>query len=220
MIVAAPLRILVADDHAILRQGLKLLIESQPDMEVVAEAADGKLALELAAKVKPDIVVMDISMPRMNGLIATRSLKEKQPNITVVALTRHEDDTYLEELLRAGASAYVLKQSAPTDLLKAIRAVAAGGIYLDPAMTPRVADGLLSGTTHVAAETGAKLTERESEVLRLVAVGHSNIEIAAQLDISVKTVEVHKANAMRKLGLTGRVDVIRYGVLRGWLYDT
>jgi DNA-binding NarL/FixJ family response regulator len=217
---SAPLRILVADDHAILRQGLKLLIESQPDMQVVAEAADGTVALELADKVKPDIVVMDISMPRMNGLMATRSLKEKQPDITVVALTRHEDNTYLEELLRAGASAYVLKQSAPTDLLKAIRAVAAGGIYLDPAMTSRVADGLLSGTTHVATETGAKLTERESEVLRLVAVGHSNIEIAAQLDISVKTVEVHKANAMRKLGLTGRVDVIRYGVLRGWLYDT
>ena len=218
--MAAPLRILVADDHAILRQGLKLLIESQPDMQVVAEAADGKVALELAVEVKPDIVVMDISMPHMNGLVATRSLKQNQPNITVVALTRHEDDTYLEELLRAGASAYVLKQSPPADLLKAIRAVAAGGIYLDPAMTSRVADGLLSGTTRVATETSAKLTERESEVLRLVAVGHSNIEIAAQLAISVKTVEVHKANAMRKLGLTGRVDVIRYGVLRGWLYDT
>ena len=218
--MAVPLRILVADDHAILRQGLKLLIESQPDMQVVAEAADGKVALELAVEMKPDVVVMDISMPHMNGLTATRSLKQKQPNITVVALTRHEDDTYLQELLRAGASAYVLKQSAPTDLLKAIRAVAAGGIYLDPAMTPRVADGLLSGTAHVATEKGGTLTERESEVLRLVAVGHSNIEIAAQLDISVKTVEVHKANAMRKLGLTGRVDVIRYGVLQGWLYDT
>jgi DNA-binding NarL/FixJ family response regulator len=218
--MATPLRILVADDHAILRQGLKLLIESQPDMQVVAEAADGKVALELAVAVKPDVVVMDISMPHMNGLTATRSLKQQQPNITVVALTRHEDDTYLQELLRAGASAYVLKQSAPTDLLKAIRAVAAGGIYLDPAMTSRVADGLLSGTTQVATKTGAQLTERESEVLRLVAVGHSNIEIASQLDISVKTVEVHKANAMRKLGLTGRVDVIRYGVLQGWLYDT
>ena len=218
--MAAPLRILIADDHAILRQGLKLLIESQPDMQVVGEAADGKAALELAAEVTPDVVVMDISMPHMNGLTATRSLKQKQPHITVVALTRHEDDTYLQELLRAGASAYVLKQSAPTDLLKAIRAVAAGGIYLDPAMTSRVADGLLSGTTHVAPETNAKLSERESEVLRLVAVGHSNVEIAAQLAISVKTVEVHKANAMRKLGLTGRVDVIRYGVLQGWLYDT
>jgi DNA-binding NarL/FixJ family response regulator len=189
-------------------------------MEVIGEAADGKAALDLAVAVKPDIVVMDVSMPGMSGLIATRSLKQQQPKIMVVALTRHEDDTYLEALLRAGASAYVLKQSAPADFIKAIRAVAAGGIYLDPAMTSRVADGLLAGTIHVDAETNAKLTDRESEVLRLVAVGHSNVEIAARLDISVKTVEVHKANAMRKLGLTGRVDVIRYGVLQGWLYDT
>jgi len=215
-----PLRILVADDHAIVRQGLKLLIDNQPDMEVIAEAADGKAALALAVAVKPDIVVMDISMPGMNGLIATRSLKQQQPDVMIVALTRHEDDTYLEELLRAGASAYVLKQSAPADFLKAIRAVAAGGIYLDPAMTSRVADGLLTGRVQVDSETSTKLTERESEVLRLVAMGHSNVEIAVRLGISVKTVEVHKANAMRKLGLTGRVDVIRYGVLQGWLYDT
>jgi DNA-binding NarL/FixJ family response regulator len=215
----AALRILVADDHAIVRQGLKLLIDSQPDMKVVAEAADGKAAVDLATEVNPDIVIMDISMPAMNGLVATRALKQQRPKVLIVALTRHEDDAFLDELLRAGASAYVLKQSAPADLLKAIRAVAAGGIYLDPAMTPRVADGLLARTPP-AARTDAKLTERESEVLRLVAVGHSNIEIAARLEISVKTVEVHKANAMRKLGLTGRVDVIRYGVLQGWLYDT
>ena len=220
MIVPALLRILVADDHAIVRQGLRLLIDNQPDMEVIGEAADGKAALDLAVAVKPDIVVMDVSMPGMSGLIATRSLKQQQPTIMIVALTRHEDDTYLEELLRGGASAYVLKQSAPADFLKAIRAVAAGGIYLDPAMTFRVADGLLAGTIHADAETNAKLTDRESEVLRLVAVGHSNVEIAARLDISIKTVEVHKANAMRKLGFTGRVDVIRYGVLQGWLYDT
>ena len=215
-----PLRILVADDHAIVRQGLKLLIDSQQDMTVVAEAADGNAALERAEAVKPDIVVMDISMPGMNGLTATRTLRQRQPTITIVALTRHEDETYLEELLRAGASAYILKQSAPADFLQAIRAVAAGGIYLDPAMTSRVAGGLLAGKPHVNAETSAKLTERESEVLRLVAVGHSNVEIAARLGIAVKTVEVHKTNAMRKLGLTGRVDVIRYGVLQGWLYDT
>ena len=215
-----PLRILVADDHAIVRQGLKLLIDSQQDMQVVAEAADGTAALELAEALKPDIVIMDISMPGMNGLTATRTLKQRQPTITIVALTRHEDERYLEELLRAGASAYILKQSAPADFLQAIRAVAAGGIYLDPAMTSRVAGGLLAGRPHVNTETSVKLTERESEVLRLVAVGHSNVEIAARLGIAVKTVEVHKTNAMRKLGLTGRVDVIRYGVLQGWLYDT
>jgi DNA-binding NarL/FixJ family response regulator len=215
-----PLRILIADDHAIVRQGLKLLIDSQQDMKVVAEAADGQAALERAEAVKPDIVVMDISMPGMNGLTATRTLKERQPKVTIVALTRHEDETYLEELLRAGASAYILKQSAPADFLQAIRAVAAGGIYLDPAMTSRVAGGLLAGKPQVNTNTGVKLTEREGEVLRLVAVGHSNVEIAARLGIAVKTVEVHKTNAMKKLGLTGRVDVIRYGVLQGWLYDT
>jgi DNA-binding NarL/FixJ family response regulator len=214
----APFRILVADDHAVVRQGLKLLIDGQPDMEVVAEAADGKAVLEVAGRVSPDIVVMDVSMPRMNGLVATRALKQQQPRITIVALTRHENHTYLEELLRAGASAYVLKQSPPTAFLQAIRAVAAGGLYLDPAMTARATNGLLAGKAHV--DAGGTLTERESEVLRLVAVGHSNVEIAARLGISVKTVEVHKANAMRKLGLTGRVDVIRYGVLQGWLYDT
>jgi DNA-binding NarL/FixJ family response regulator len=216
----APLRIVVADDHAIVRQGLKLLIDNQPDMTVVAEAADGEAALEQTAAANPDIVVMDISMPGMNGLVATRTIKRRHPAVMIVALSRHEDDQYLEEMLRAGASAYVLKQSAPADFLQAIRAVAAGGIYIDPAMTPRVADGLLSGKAPLRSQPTTRLTERETEVLRLVAVGHSNVEIAARLDISVKTVEVHKTNAMRKLGLTGRVDVIRYGVLQGWLYDT
>ena len=216
----APLRILIADDHAIVRQGLKLLIDSQPDMTVVAEAADGDTVLERAGAVHPDIVVMDISMPGMNGLVATRTLKQSQPNVTIVALTRHDDNAHLEQVLRAGASGYVLKQSAPTEFLQAVRAVAAGGIYLDPALTSQVADGLLAAKVHAEIDGSATVTERESEVLRLVAVGHSNVEIAAKLDISVKTVEVHKAKAMRKLGLTGRVDVIRYGVLQGWLYDT
>ena len=216
----AQLRILIADDHATVRQGLKLLIDSQPDMGVVGEAADGNDVLRQAAALKPDIIVMDISMPGMNGLIATRTLKRAQPRVSIVALTRHDDETYLDELLRAGASGYVLKQSAPMEFLQAIRAVAAGGIYLDPAMTSRVADGLLAGHAEVASQPRATLTERESEVLRLIAIGHGNKEIATQLTISVKTVEVHKANAMRKLGLTGRVDIIRYGVLQGWLYDT
>jgi DNA-binding NarL/FixJ family response regulator len=216
----APLRILIADDHAIVRQGLKLLIDSQPDMKVIAEAASGDAVLQQAAAVKPDVVIMDISMPGINGLMATRMLKQRQPDTTIVALTRHEEKTYLEELLRAGASAYVLKQSAPTEFLRAVRAVAAGGIYLDPSMTAQVADGLLAPKPSVDAEGGGKATERENQVLRLVAIGHSNVEIAEKLLISVKTVEVHKTNAMRKLGLTGRVDVIRYGVLQGWLYDT
>jgi DNA-binding NarL/FixJ family response regulator len=226
-----PLRILLADDHAIVRQGLKLLIDNQPDMGVVGEAIDGNDVLSQATALNPDIIVMDISMPGMNGLTATRTLKRQQPGVTIVALTRHDDDTYLEELLRAGASAYVLKQSAPTEFLRAIRAAAAGGVYLDPAMTSRVADGLLagdatqahstpSGRSGQAGEPRGNLTDREAEVLRLIAVGHSNKEVASQLSISVKTVEVHKANAMRKLGLAGRVDVVRYAVMQGWLYDT
>ena len=214
------LRILVADDHAVVRQGLKLLINSQPDMTVVGEAADGAAVLEQAAAVEPDIVVMDLSMPDMNGLVATRALKEARPSVEVVALTRHDDETFLQEVLRAGASGYVLKQSNPVEFLQAIRAVAAGGVYLDPAMTSRVADGLLTKASVPRATTPSPISERETDVLRLIAVGHSNKEVAAQLRISVKTVEVHKANAMKKLGLAGRVDLIRYGVLQGWLYDT
>ena len=213
------LRILVADDHATVRQGLKLLIESQSDMTVVGEAADGNRVLEQADALKPDIVVMDISMPGMNGLVATRRLKRVQPDTAIVALTRHEDDKYLEELLRAGASGYVLKQSAPAEFLQAIRAVAAGGVYLDPAMSSRIADGLLD-RDRAAGRAPGPISDRESAVLRLIAIGYSNKEVATQLEISVKTVEVHKANAMRKLGLTGRVDVVRYAVLQGWMYDT
>jgi DNA-binding NarL/FixJ family response regulator len=218
--MVSSLRILLADDHATVRQGLKLLIDSQSDMKVVGEAADGNDCLLQAQALKPDIIVMDISMPGMNGLVTTRTLKRSQPDVAIVALTRHDDDTYLEELLRAGASGYVLKQSAPIEFLQAIRAVAVGGIYIDPAMTPRVADGLLARDVQVSSEPRATISERESEVLRLIAIGHSNKEVATQLKISVKTVEVHKANAMRKLELTGRVDLIRYAVLRGWLYDT
>jgi DNA-binding NarL/FixJ family response regulator len=218
--VSRTLRILVADDHAVVRQGLKLLINSQPDMTVVGEAADGAAVLQQAAAVEPDIVVMDLSMPGMNGLVATRALKKARPSVEVVALTRHDDETFLQEVLRAGASGYVLKQSNPVEFLQAIRAVAAGGVYLDPAMTPRVADGLLAKASVARDPTPSPISERETDVLRLIAVGHSNKEVAAQLKISVKTVEVHKANAMKKLGLAGRVDLIRYGVLQGWLYDT
>jgi DNA-binding NarL/FixJ family response regulator len=220
--VGNPLRILLAEDHSIVRQGLRLLIDSQPDMGVVGETADGVAVVQQASELHPDVVIMDISMPRMNGLVATKMLKRVQPKIVVLALTRHDDNTYFEELLRAGASGYVLKQSPPAELLKAIRAVAAGGVYLDPAITPRVADGLLAGSQKEVARrpVEATISEREAAVLRLIAVGHSNKDVASQLNISVKTVEVHKTNAMRKLGLTGRVDIIRYGVLQGWLYDT
>jgi DNA-binding NarL/FixJ family response regulator len=215
------LRILLADDHGIVRQGLKLLIDNEPDMQVVGEAADGDGVLRAAASLHPDIIILDISMPGMSGLAVARALKNLPRAPTILALTRHDDRTYLEELLRAGASGYVLKQSAPGDLPRAIRAVAAGGVYIDPAMKPAFADGLLAkSAAGVSDDPVQAISEREAEVLRLIAVGHTNKEIAAALRISVKTVEVHKANAMRKLGLKGRVDVVRYGVLQGWLHDT
>jgi DNA-binding NarL/FixJ family response regulator len=214
------LRILLADDHVTVRQGLKMLIDSQEDMTVVSEASDGTAAVEQARTLRPDVVVMDISMPGMNGLVATRTLKQIQPDSVIVILTRHGDDAYLQELLRAGADGYVLKQSAASELLQAIRATAVRGQYLDSALTARVTAGFLAKSGRKAQATGVSVTERESEVLRLIAAGYSNKEIAAQLELSVKTVEVHKANAARKLGLKGRIDIVKYALLQGWLSDT
>ena len=214
------LRILLADDHVTVRQGLKMLIDSQEDMTVVSEASDGTAAVEQARTLRPDVVVMDISMPGMNGLVATRTLKQVQPDSVIVILTRHGDDAYLQELLRAGADGYVLKQSAASELLQAIRATAVRGQYLDSALTARVTAGFLAKSGRKAQVTGVSLSERESEVLRLIAAGYSNKEIAAQLELSVKTVEVHKANAARKLGLKGRIDIVKYALLQGWLSDT
>jgi two-component system, NarL family, response regulator NreC len=214
------LRILLADDHVTVRQGLKMLIDSQDDMTVVSEASDGTAAVEQARTLRPDVVVMDISMPGMNGLVATRTLKQIQPDSVIVILTRHGDDAYLQELLRAGADGYVLKQSAASELLQAIRATAVHGQYLDSALTARVTAGFLAKSGRKAQVTGVSVSERESEVLRLIAAGYSNKEIAAQLELSVKTVEVHKANAARKLGLKGRIDIVKYALLQGWLSDT
>ena len=215
----ARIRILLADDHVTVRHGLKLLIDSQPDMSVVAEASDGKAAIDRAVEVNPDVIVLDISMPGTNGLVATRLLRKVLPRAAVISLTRHSDDAYLQELLRAGASGYVLKQSAPNELLQAIRAVAAGRQYLDSALTSRVTAGYLGREGKKTERPAASLTEREVAVLRLIASGYSNKEIAARLDLSVKTVEAHKANAMRKLGLTGRIDIVKYAVLQGWLHN-
>jgi two-component system response regulator NreC len=213
-----PLRVLLADDHVTVRHGLKLLIEAQSDMKVVAEASDGLSAIQQALTLKPDVIVMDISMPGMNGLVATRKLKKDHPRLAIVTLTRHGDDAYLQELLRAGVSGYVLKQSAPTELLQAIRAAAAGGQYLDSSLTARVTAGFLGREGKIKA--GGSLTDREADVLRLIAAGYSNKEIAGRLSLSVKTVEAHKANAMRKLGLTGRIDIVKYALLQGWLHNT
>ena len=214
-----PLRILLADDHVVVRHGLKLVIEDQPDLTVVAEAGDGESAVQQALKLKPDVIVMDISMPGMNGLAATRKLRLLQPKAAIVTLTRHTDDAYLQELLRAGVSGYVLKQSAPAELLQAIRAAAAGRQYIDSALTARVTAAFVRKQSRQKSAPAAGISERESEVLRLIASGHSNKEVAARLSLSVKTVEAHKANAMRKLDMHSRIDIVRYAILQGWLQE-
>ncbi len=210
-------RVLLADDHETVRQGLKLLLNAQPDIEVVGEAADGREAVSQVKQIMPHVVVMDVSMPDLNGLAATRAVKEAAPEVAVVALTRHSDDAYVQELLGAGASGYVLKQSASTELLRAIRAAASGQRYLDATLAARAADAYLA--RNAGRPPNPTISERENNVLRMMALGHSNKEIGNALDISVKTVEVHKANAMRKLGLRGRIDVVRYAALNGWLQD-
>jgi DNA-binding NarL/FixJ family response regulator len=215
-----PLRVILADDHVTVRHGLRLLIDGESDMTVVAEASDGETAVRKTLELKPDVVVMDISMPGMNGLAATRALKKMQPGARIVTLTRHADEAYLQELLRAGVSGYVLKRSAPTELLHAIRGVAAGGQYLDSTLTARVTAGFVTKQGGRAKKPASNLTDRESEVLRLIASGYGNKEIAARLELSAKTVEAHKANAMRKLDLTGRIDIVKYAVLQGWLDNT
>jgi len=215
------IRVLLAEDHDTVRQGLKLLIESQPDMAVVADVSNGRLALERARTLvpSPEVAVLDVSMPEMNGLLATRKMIELLPKVAIVALTRYSDDAYVQAMLSAGARGYVLKQSDPAELLHGIRAAAAGQQYLDSALTARVAGAFVARHARSEAPKAPRITEREAEVLRLIAIGHSNKEIGAQLAISVKTVEVHKANGMRKLGLRGRIDIVRYGVLQGWLQD-
>ncbi len=211
------LRIMLAEDHETVREGLKMIVNAQEDMEVVGFAGDGREAVAKAQELLPDVLVMDISMPKLNGLQATLKLIECCPQVKVLTLSRHADDGYVRGLLAAGASAYVLKQSAPSELIHAIRSVAAGGKYIDPKLAAKVMENYSERT--LRGESKSSLSDRESEVLRLIALGYSNKEIAARLSLSVKTIEVHKANAMRKLNLTSRIDLVRYAVFQGWLQD-
>jgi two-component system response regulator NreC len=220
MHMATKVRILLADDHETVREGLRMILNAQPDMQVVATAGDGREAVIQAERITPDVVIMDISMPGLNGLAATIQLAEKCPTSKVLTLTRHADSSYLQQLLRAGAAGYVLKQSRPAELLHAIRAVASGGKYLDASITAPVIGTYARQMATPGPEPTTPLSPRETEVLRLIAWGNTNKEIAARLDLSVKTVEAHKANGMRKLGMRGRIDIVRYALLQGWLHES
>jgi len=213
------LRIFLADDHTMIREGLRVLINSQRDMEVIGEASNGKLAVQQIPQLQPDVAVLDISMPEMSGLQATEALKKALPRLKILVLTRHTDAGHLQQLLRAGAAGYILKQSAADELIRAIRAVVAGGTYLDPAVAGKAVSGLTGRLSRRSVEKGETLTERETEVLRLIAWGYSNKEIANRFNLSVKTIEAHKANAMSKLELRSRIDIVRYAILRGWMLD-
>ena len=214
------LRILIADDHAILREGLAVLINGQPDMAVVAQAENGLDAVDLAAERQPDIAVLDVSMPRLGGAEAAERIRACCPNVRVIALTRHADQAYLRRLLQAGAMGYVLKKSAADTLIKAIRLVADGDIYVEPGLAgPLLQRAFIQAKAGKSPRAYDSLSAREEEVLRAIAWGRSNKEIAAELGLSVKTVESYKAGATDKLQLRTRAEIVRYAVTRGWLSE-
>jgi DNA-binding NarL/FixJ family response regulator len=215
----AKLRIFLADDHAVLRAGLRMLIEAQADMGVIGEAGTGWEAVRQTKECQPDIIVMDISMPELGGAAATEQIKQVCPRARVLVLTRHGDQGYLRRLLRAGASGYVLKKTAADELINTIRVVAAGGTYLDPSLAGDLLESLVGRSAAKTEQLWGELTERETQVLYLIAWGQSHKEIAEQLDISVKTVEYHKADAAEKLHLRSRTDILRYALAQGWLQE-
>lgn len=211
------LRVFIADDHPVVLAGMKALLTADAGLEVVGEARDGRTALRLAVELKPDVAVLDLSMPGLNGVEIARQLSEDCPTCKVLALTVHEDGAYLRQLLEVGAVGYVLKRSAADELLRALHVVATGGVYLDPAIAGRVIGHGAAKPAGTAGGGTIDLSEREIGVLRLTAVGHSNKTIAAKLQIGVKTVETYKARGMGKLGFRSRVEVVRYALGKGWL---
>ncbi|MEW6127460.1 MAG: response regulator transcription factor [Acidobacteriota bacterium] len=213
------LRIVIAEDHEIVREGLKALVNAQPDMRVIGEANHGYEAIQAVKNLQPDIIIMDVTMPKLNGLEATKKLKQICPQVKILTLTRHAEAGFIQQLLRAGAEGYVLKQSASAELIRAIRALGAGNNYLDPAITGKVMTGYAGKEVKISVDPKNAISDREEEIIRLVAWGYSNKEIANRLEISVKTVETHKTNIMKKLNFRGRIDMVRYALLRGWLKD-
>ena len=212
------IRVLLADDHTIVRQGVRLCLEAMGDIEVVAEAEDGQAAVQLTAQLRPDVAVVDLTMPRLNGVEAIRQIKRDVPSTEVVVLSVHDSEAYVVQALRAGAAGYVLKRNAATELAAAIRAAHDGQAYLHPSIARRVIDDYLSrihASEDALSEPHERLTPREREVLQLAAEGHSTRAIAGLLCLSTKTVEHHRASVMAKLGLHGQTELVKYAIRAG-----
>ncbi len=211
------IKLVLADDHAVVRSGLRMLLDAQPDMEIVGEAESGTEAVDKVEELQPDIILMDIQMPGISGIEATREIKKRAPITAVLALTMHEDDHYFFEMLHAGASGYVPKRAAPDELLSAIRTVARGEVFLYPSLASRLVQDYIKRADDDGDEAQMydELTPREKEVLVLIAEGLSNAEIGQQLVISVKTVDRHRENIMRKLNMRSRIDLVKYAIKMG-----
>ncbi len=205
------MRVLIADDHGIVRSGLRTLLERQQGIEVIAEADNGADARDIAIAEKPDLAILDVKMPKLTGLQATREIREQAPEVSVLILSMHDEERYLFEALKAGASGYVLKRAADQDLIEAIDAVRRG----EPFLTPEAQQALIKDVLGGGQDRDESLTPREEEVVKLVAEAHTNKEIAGLLGLSEKTVENHRANAMKKLGMRDRVELVRYAIRRG-----
>ena len=211
------LSVFLADDHPVVREGLKMLINGQTDMEVVGEAGDGRTALSRATELRPNVALLDISMPEMNGAAVAQQLKQACPEVRVAALTVQQDRVYVRQLLAAGATGYILKLAKPVDFLQAIRTVGAGGVYIHPGVMEAAIPGLADAAAGGKQLQRPTLTAREAELLQLFAKGYNNKEIAERLDLAAKTVETYKARVMEKLGFRSRVQVIQYAIHQGWL---
>ena len=208
-------RLLLVDDHAVVRSGLRMLLENERDVEIVGEASSASEAIEAAGRLKPNVILMDIGLPDLSGIDATREIKKRSPDVAIVALTIHEDEEYFFKMLEAGASGYVPKRAAPEELLTAIRAAATGQVYLYPSLAKLLVRDYLDGGRASDTQTSSDLTDREQEVLTFLAEGASNEEIATSLVISHKTVARHRENIMRKLNLHSRAELVRYAIRKG-----
>ncbi|HEX4408547.1 MAG TPA: response regulator transcription factor [Xanthobacteraceae bacterium] len=211
-------RIVLADDHPIVLDGLRNLVQAEADFELVGEASSGLAAIKTIREQKPDVAVLDISMPELNGIMLCRRLMGEMPELKVMILTLHEDRAFVNQALEAGARGYILKRSAVENLVHGVRALAAGGTYLDPAVAGRLLEGKRANAKPTSNRRAAPaLTERETEVLKMAALGFTNKEIASRLDVGVKSVETYKARGLEKVGLKTRAELVRYASAEGWL---